>query len=37
MCFDQDTEDERLLNDADDIIEEDDEFSDIDESEYCGQ
>jgi hypothetical protein len=28
MCFDQDTEDERLLDDADDITEEDDLFDD---------
>ena len=37
MCFDEDTEDERLLDDIDDIVEEDDEFSGIDEDDYHGQ
>ena len=36
MCFDEDTEDERLLDDIDDIIEEDELF-DGEEENYHGE
>ena len=36
MCFDEDTEDERLLDDADDIMEEDEDIFD-DEENYHGE